>query len=267
MNTTPDNIIFSRNKGLVSEQQQKLLAGTCIAIAGTGGDGGLLAERLVRFGIGKIILADPDVFEPANTNRQFAAHQNNYGRNKAEAVAEHLLLINPAIELTVYTEGVTNENVKAIVSAADVIVDEIEYSLPAISVLLHKECRAQNKYVFMGANVGWGATFFCFEPNGKTFEEHFEYDERNKSINPLRYISELPCYINNQVLDAVLAGEMPAPALSSSVGLVSSVLSTEIILSITRIRKPAVVPEYLTVDLFNLTIIKNRSNETTPYMW
>ena len=48
--------IFSRNIGLISEKGQELLADTCIAIAGVGGDGGLLAERLVRFGIGKLIM-------------------------------------------------------------------------------------------------------------------------------------------------------------------------------------------------------------------
>lgn len=259
MNTTLPNIIFSRNNGLISEQQQKLLGNTCIAIAGAGGDGGLLAERLVRFGIGKIILADPEVFEPANSNRQFAAYQNSYGRNKAEAVADHLRQINPAIDVTVYSQGVTSENVQAIVAAADVVVDEIEYSLPAISVMLHRQCRAQNKYVFMGANIGWGASFFCFEPKGKTFEDHFEYIELDKRINPKKYIGDLPCYINSEIVDAVLAGEMPAPTLSSSVSLVSSVLSSEIILWITGIRKPVVVPEYLTVDLFNLTITKNHS--------
>jgi tRNA threonylcarbamoyladenosine dehydratase len=248
--------IFSRNNGLLSEEDQKKLATTAVAIGGTGGDGGLLAERLARFGVGKIILADPEEFELSNTNRQFGANQKNFGKNKAEAVAEELLLINPSIDLTVYTEGVTQSNVKSIVSAANIVVDEIEYSLPGLSLLLHAECRQQNKYVFMGANIGWGGCFFCFQPSGKTFEEHFEYDAQKQTINPIRYAGVLPGYINSETIGAILSGELPVPALSSSVGLVASVLANEIILFITGKRLPVVVPEFLSVDLFNLTITK-----------
>ena len=53
MKTIPNEILFSRNRGLVSPEEQTILANTSIAMIGTGGDGGLLAERLVRFGIGK----------------------------------------------------------------------------------------------------------------------------------------------------------------------------------------------------------------------
>ncbi len=250
-------MIFSRNNGLLSEEDQRLLATTSIAIAGTGGDGGLLAERLTRFGIGKIILADPEVFEPANTNRQFGAHHKNFGRNKAEAVAEELLLINPTIELSVYSEGISKNNVKSIVRAADIVVDEIEYSLPVISVLLHKECREQNKIVFMGANIGWGGCVFCFQPNGKTFEEHFEFDEQNETINPMRYAGKLPTYVGTPILDEICSGERPIPSLSSAVGLVASVLANEIILFITGKRHPVVVPAFVSVDLFDLSITKN----------
>lgn len=257
MNLTSTHMIFNRNNGLLSEADQELLAKTSVAIAGAGGDGGLLAERLARFGIGKFILADPEVFEPSNTNRQFGAHQKNFGKNKAHVLGEELLLINPAIVVSVHPEGITTNNIKSIVNAADIIVDEIEYSLPALSALLHKECREQNKHVFMGANIGWGGSIFCFQPNGKTFEDHFEFDEKNQTINPIKYVGEVPAYIDATLLHEVCCGKRPIPSLSSAVGLVASVLANEIILFITGKRKPVVVPAFLSVDLFNLSITKN----------
>ena len=111
MKNINNNIFFSRNKGLISETEQEQLNQTTIALVGAGGDGGLLAERLIRFGIGKLILTDPESFEPANINRQFAANQKNIGKNKAEAVADELLLINPNLEVIFYKEGITKENV------------------------------------------------------------------------------------------------------------------------------------------------------------
>ena len=253
---TTDKIFFSRNAGLISESEQEKLFHTTVAIAGAGGDGGLLAERLVRFGIGKIILADPEVFEPANINRQFASGEKNFGRNKAEAVAEELLKINPAISVTVYNNGLTTENVNAFVGAADVVVDEIEYSLPHLSVMLHREARAQRKHVFMGANIGWGASAFCFSPEGQTFESHFEYDEQAQTINPLKYAAGIPGYFESELIDKILSGKQAMPALSSSVSLVASVISNEIVFFQTGKREPVLAPHFIFIDLFDLTINK-----------
>ena len=257
MKNINSNIFFSRNKGLISETEQEQLRRTTIAIAGAGGDGGLLAERLVRFGIEKLILADPESFEPANINRQFAANQKNIGKNKAEAVADELLLINPNLKVIFYKEGITKENVAEIINAADIIIDEIEYSLPALSVMVHRETRKQNKYLFMGANIGWGASIFCFSPNGETFENHFEYNEADATINPLCYMKKKPGCIKDELLQSVLSGNIPMPSLSSSVGLVASVMANEIILFITGKRKPLIVPRFLFIDLFDLSIDKN----------
>jgi tRNA threonylcarbamoyladenosine dehydratase len=257
MKTNNSDNFFIRNKGLISEVEQTQLSHTCIAIIGAGGDGGLLAERMVRFGIGKIIIADPETFELSNINRQFSANQKNLGKNKAEVVAYELLQINPNLKVSIYNEGITRENVVEIVSAADIIVDEIEYSLPALSVMLHREARRQNKYVFMGANIGWGASIFCFSPKGKTFEEHFEYREEDETINSLRYLKKWPECIDNATLKAVLSGTVPMPSLSSSVSLVSSVMANEIILFLTGKRDPLIAPKFLFIDLFDLSIDKN----------
>ena len=257
METNNNYNFFVRNKGLISNVEQIQLLNTSIAIIGAGSDGGLLAERLVRFGIGKIIIADPENFESSNINRQFSANQKSLGKNKAEVVAAELLQINPNLKIDVYNEGLTKENVFEIVSAADIIVDEIEYSLPALSVMLHKETRRQNKYLFMGANIGWGASIFCFAPKGMTFEEHFEYSEQDATINSLRYLKKKPEFIKDKILKSVLSGTMPMPSLSSSVSLVTSVMANEIILFLTGKREPVIAPQFLFIDLFDLSIDKN----------
>ncbi len=50
---------FVRNIGIFTEAEQERLRNTTIAVAGVGGVGGLLVERLVRLGIGNIRLTDP----------------------------------------------------------------------------------------------------------------------------------------------------------------------------------------------------------------
>jgi len=247
------DLIFARNIGLISAEEQKQLWGTCVLIAGIGGDGGLLAERLSRTGIGHLILADPEVFEPANINRQYGANRLTIGVNKATAVARELALINPQMKITVCTEGITPENVTALVQQAGLVIDEIEYTLPAISVLLHRTARQLGKHVFMGANIGWGTCVFCFSPEGKTFEEHFSYHEENGTINPMAYMAKKPSYITDDFAAPVLAGNLPMPAVASSVSLTAAILASEIIWFLTGKRKPLTVPQFISIDLFDLT--------------
>ena len=258
--------LFSRNKGLISRKEQSRIANSTIAIAGLGGDGGFLAERLARFGVTKLILADPEVFELSNINRQYAANSHTLGMNKAQVIASELSAINPNLEIEVYPKGITEDNVKSVVMKADVVVDEIEYSTPRISVMLHQEARKQEKVVFMGANIGWGASIFCFDPNELTFEEFFDFDEESAEINALAYFPSRPQYLSAGLLRKVLAGQRHVPSVSSSVALVASVLATDIVFYLTEKRPITKAPQYKFIDLYNFTCTvhtKQQNHEIT----
>ena len=258
--------VFSRNLGLLSHSDQEKLAQTTVTIAGVGGDGGLLAERLVRIGIGHLILADPDVFESSNINRQFGANSLSIGQNKATAVGNELVRINPNLEITTYTKGITAQNVKVIAQASDVIVDEIEYRLPSISVMLHQTARKLHKPIFMGANIGWGASLYFFDPSGITFEKFFEYDVQSNAINPFAYFPERPSYINKELLADIISGKKEVPGVSSSVSLVASAITVDITLFITGKKVPVKVPDYRFIDLHEFTMktfTKTNSHENS----
>lgn len=242
------NKAFSRNIGFLAKEEQSILSKTSIAVAGAGGDGGLLSERLIRFGIGSIILADPEVFEIENSNRQFAANSKTMGMNKAAAVGAELALINPSVGIRIFSEGINEVNIVEFVSSADVIIDEIEFTIPELSVMLAREARKQKKFLFTGANVGWGASVFCFAPDGMTFEEHFCYDEASKTIDPLKYVKKVPCYFETEMLQRVLSNEISIPTVSSSVGLVASFVSMMIILMLTKKKMPPISPNFFHYD-------------------
>lgn len=244
--------MFKRNIGFISIKEQKVLARTSIGIAGVGGDGGLLAERLTRFGIGKLVLADPENFEKNNINRQFGANIKTLGKNKAVVIGKEIKFINPDIELKIFKKGINRSNVKTFVKESDVIIDEVEYTNPEVSVLLAQEARKQNKYIFMGANIGWGASIFCFSPKGMTFEKYFQYDSDKNTINPLKYAHKIPSYFDKKMLQEVLNGEKSMPSISSSVALVAALISSQIILFVIGKRKPVMVPKFKYFDTYNL---------------
>ena len=67
----------------------KKIKGAVVGIAGLGGLGSAIAVALARIGVGRLILADFDVVEPSNLNRQ-QYFIDQLGQTKAEALEANL---------------------------------------------------------------------------------------------------------------------------------------------------------------------------------
>ena len=257
---------FGRSDGLLTSVQQKKLQRTVVAIAGCGGDGGLLAERLARAGVGELRLADPESFDTENTNRQFAAACDTMGRNKAKVVAEAVRLINPEIVIGLYSEGITEDNVGDFVDGAAIVVDEIEYSLPEVSLMLSREARRAGIPSIVGANVGFGANVFALNPTGRTLEEHYlasggALGEGAKgAIGQARALCpRVPSYVEWGDLVEVMRGQRPVPSVSQAVAAVAAVVSQEVVNYVCGIRDLVWVPQYIELDLLRRTMRVRRA--------
>lgn len=95
-----------------------------IAVVGLGGVGSWLVEALARSGIGRLTLIDADDLCVSNTNRQLPALAGQYGRGKAEAMAERCQAINPAIEVEAVTSFLTPSNLEDLLGRGyDLVID------------------------------------------------------------------------------------------------------------------------------------------------
>lgn len=94
--------MISRNAGFVSATEQELLHGAHVFVCGVGGMGGAALQTLVRAGVGNVTIADMDVFERSNLNRQVFANIDTVGKLKVGATAEALIRINPTLGLATY---------------------------------------------------------------------------------------------------------------------------------------------------------------------
>jgi sulfur carrier protein ThiS adenylyltransferase len=96
-----------------------------VGIAGLGGLRSNVAFALARLGIGELILADFDVVEPSNLNRQqYFADQ--IGMSKVEALAESLARVNPCVRLRRHAVLLKSHNVPAIFQGARIIVEAFD---------------------------------------------------------------------------------------------------------------------------------------------
>jgi molybdopterin-synthase adenylyltransferase len=91
----------TRNIGFVSMEEQARLRAACIFICGVGGMGGAAFMGLVRAGVGRFVIADVDVFEVSNLNRQVFANAQTLGGQKAESAAAAAREINPNVQIDV----------------------------------------------------------------------------------------------------------------------------------------------------------------------
>src|SRR3712207_8677699 len=99
---------------------QDKLKNSVVGIAGIGGLGSNVALSLARIGIGKLIIADFDVVEMSNLNRQ-QYFINQLGMKKVDALEEVINNCNPFVEIEKNHVFLTKDNIEEIFKEADKI--------------------------------------------------------------------------------------------------------------------------------------------------
>jgi len=254
--------IFARNIGILREAEQEKLCGAKIAIAGVGGVGGLLAERLIRMGVGQLKITDPGAFEESNFNRQFASSMVSRGKNKAAIVFAQIKDINPQARIDYNDAGISSEeDANCFVEGSDVVIDEMDFGLFKQSISLQRAARGQGKYYLFASALGFGALLAVFDPKGLTLEEFdrltpgCDLNRVSKTDVPTeRVIPIIPSYAPAdacQALKDVYAGKRTVPTTSIGVGLASILATMEAVNIILRKREIAAAPRYTYIDLLD----------------
>jgi adenylyltransferase/sulfurtransferase len=130
--------------GIGEEGQRKLLASR-VTLCGVGALGTVLANHLVRAGVGFVRLVDRDFIETHNLQRQVLFDEQDIADNlpKAEAAARKLRQINSSITVEPVVTDIDHTNVLELVHDADLILDgtdnfEVRYLINDAAVKLGK---------------------------------------------------------------------------------------------------------------------------------
>lgn len=107
-----------------------------VGIAGLGGLGSSIAVALARIGIGRLILADFDVVEPSNLNRQ-QYFIDQLGMTKAAALEDNLSRINPYVQCEAHCVRVTPDNIPELFGDVDVMVEAFDRADQKAMLLQH----------------------------------------------------------------------------------------------------------------------------------
>lgn len=101
------------------------LKGATVGIAGVGGLGSAIAVSLARIGVGRLIVADFDVVEPSNLNRQ-QYFVDQLGMFKVDALCDNLRRINPYVNVESHRTLLGTDNIPTVFAGCSVVVEAFD---------------------------------------------------------------------------------------------------------------------------------------------
>lgn len=135
------------------EEAQEKLLNAKVMVAGAGGLGCPALLYLAAAGAGTIGIADFDVADISNLQRQTLYGIDDIGKSKAESAAKKLKAFNPEIEIRIYDVKLDNQNALKIISEYDVIIDCTDNF--QTRYLINDACVILDKPLVYGAVMGF----------------------------------------------------------------------------------------------------------------
>jgi molybdopterin/thiamine biosynthesis adenylyltransferase len=223
----------SRNLGWVTAAEQDRLRNCRVAVAGLGGVGGSHVLTLARLGLGAFHIADFDVFEVHNFNRQVGAFLSTVGQTKVEVVARMARDINPGLALEGFPTGVTEANLDAFLDGVDIYVDGLDFFAVDARRMLFAACHARGIPALTAAPLGMGVSLLYFAPGGMSFEQYFRLEGCSRAEQYARFIAGLsPAMLQRSYLvapEAVNFAEQRGPSTAMACDLCAGVMGTTIL--------------------------------------
>lgn len=245
---------FSRNLGLVNPKEQEVLRKSCVAIAGMGAVGSAHLVTLARMGVGKFRIADFDIYEIHNINRQAGAMVSTLGRPKVEVMANLVEDINPTATLERYTEGISESNIDRFLEGADVAVDGLDFTAVDAREQFYATCARKGIPVVAVGPVGCSAASLVFLPGKMTWHDYFAMDLAKSDFERyvLFIVGTAPAALHMGYIDRkyVDLAEKRGPSLALAVQLCAGIAAGEILKLLLKRGKILSVPYYRQFDVY-----------------
>jgi adenylyltransferase/sulfurtransferase len=159
------------------EEGQKKLLKARVLVVGVGGLGSAVIAYLAAAGVGKIGIADGDIVEESNLQRQ-TIHAGKIGMNKAESAKDFVEGLNLDVDVVTHSFNITPHNVMDVIADYDVIV-----SCPDNLVtryVLNDACKITGKPMVHAAIYGFegeamtitSPCYRCIFPKAPKIEAH-----------------------------------------------------------------------------------------------
>lgn len=163
------------------EGQQRIADGHALVI-GAGGLGSPAALYLATAGVGTITIADGDVVDLTNLQRQILHPHESVGRPKAASARDTIARYNPEVNLIALEERAEGARLDALIADADVVLDCCDNF--ATRHAINRTCVKYQKPLVSGAAIRFDGQvsvfdmrdaaapcYHCLFPEGQEIEE------------------------------------------------------------------------------------------------
>jgi len=207
----------TRNFGFINGLEQNTLQNASVFICGVGGMGGACIQALARSGIGHFIIADMDVFEVSNLNRQVYANLNTVNIEKTRATETAIKNINPEAKIDVY-DGTWPTHIDVILKQVDIVINGMDDV--AETVKLYRQCRLKNLTIIDAYAASLPSVYVTrageptpeerlgYPTKGRAPESWTEEDLEQAFIRELEYV--MGCSSSRKYIDMEAGAEMAA---------------------------------------------------------
>jgi sulfur carrier protein ThiS adenylyltransferase len=149
-------MIFYKFVVMTFEQVKQVLKSKTVGIAGCGGLGSNCAVALARVGIGRLVLADFDLVEEQNLNRQFYFF-DQIGMLKVAALKQNLFRTNPDVRVNTFDIRLCQSDIIEVFGKCDVIVEAFDKPEMKHMILETVHNFMPDTFLVMGIGMaGWG---------------------------------------------------------------------------------------------------------------
>ena len=275
------DLYFERNYGVLTPDEQERVKNARVVIVGCGGIGGVIALALARSGLEHYVLYEHDTYQPSNMNRQIECFSDTLGVNKAAAIYDAMLKVNPDIQAEVHQRALEPDEIETAVNQGDVIIpaaDEWPLSIHMIDRTIDL-----GKPAIMAYPVGALARVSTFLPGGPYGSECLVMPYR-ASYEKLKTFMDDPA--NRQILyyyqragawrqdwfDQWCVGEKPHAQLCAPVWITGTLAAMEVIKLVTLRWKPVTSPHYWHITpedarIAKFSLARRMLSRATQYPW
>lgn len=182
------------------------LKGTCVGIAGCGGLGSNCAMALARAGVGHLVIADFDVVDAKNLDRQYY-FLDQVGEKKVLALRENIRKVNPGMVVEAYDLRLGPDEIARIFKNCQVIVEAFDRADMKLMIIETVSERFPDKFIVAGSGLaGYGGNNALRTRRlGNLFICGDEASEVSEELPPLApRVGAVACLQANQVLEIVM---------------------------------------------------------------
>ncbi|MRX41881.1 molybdopterin-synthase adenylyltransferase MoeB [Flavobacterium sp. LC2016-23] len=152
----------------IGEKGQEKLAGAKVLVIGAGGLGTAVLPYLAAAGVGEIGIADHDVIEISNLQRQVIYKTAAVGKYKTDEAKLMLAELNPSVKVNSIAEQLAAHNAISLFENYDIIVDATDNL--AVKYLINDACLITNKPMVYGSVFRFEGQVSVFNyQNGPTY--------------------------------------------------------------------------------------------------